>query len=217
MILQTRNLTLTRPKAAPLHFADFGVTRSDSILLLGPSGCGKTTLLLMLAGLLPPTAGTIQIEGKDFYAMPPQKRDRVRGLNFGFIFQTLHLLLSLSVRQNILLAPKMADVSFDEKRADDLMEALGIGSKSASKPHELSQGERQRVAIARAVFNRPSIIVADEPTSALDDKNTAITMDLIQSQAKENGAALIVATHDHRITDRFKSIIHLPEIMVKAA
>ncbi len=217
MILQTRNLSLQRGGAPRLSFPDMTLYKGQALLLLGPSGSGKTTLLSLLAGLLPPSTGTVFLKDKNLYTLSSQNRDHTRGQNFGFIFQTLHLLPSLTVRKNILLASQMADKEVDQARADQLISSLGLSGKAEHKPHELSQGERQRVAIARAVFNRPAIILADEPTSALDDVNTAITMDIITSQAQETGAALVVATHDHRIKNRFQSIVTLDTQMTKAA
>lgn len=209
MILETRQLVLERSAPTRLFFEDLSVDKGESVLLLGPSGCGKTTLLSILAGLLKPTAGQVLLNGSNLYEMSSRMRDHQRGQNFGFIFQTLHLLPALTVQQNILLAAKMAGTSEGDERVDYLLQSLGLRDKAARKPHELSQGERQRVAIARAVLNRPKILIADEPTSALDDNNAMITIDLIRNQARETGCALLLATHDNRITQGFDKTIHL--------
>ncbi|MEC7029804.1 MAG: ATP-binding cassette domain-containing protein, partial [Pseudomonadota bacterium] len=145
------------------------------------------------------------------------KRDQVRGQNFGFVFQTLHLLPSLTLRQNIALAADMAKTSPEDRRLDTLIQSLGLTDKAHRKPDALSQGEQQRAAIARAALLRPKIIMADEPTSALDDENAQKVMDLLEAQAKDTGAALLIATHDNRITNRFKNIITLTDQTKEAA
>jgi putative ABC transport system ATP-binding protein len=178
--------------------------------LLGASGSGKTTLLSLLAGLLKPEAGgSVIVEGKNLYALSTRERDALRGRIFGFVFQSLHLLPSLTLRQNIALAADMAGLKTDETRLDALLATLGLSDKAHRKPDALSQGEQQRGAIARAVLNKPKIILADEPTSALDNANAQIVMALLETQARESGAALVVATHDHRIADRFQTIVRL--------
>ncbi|HIF26062.1 MAG TPA: ABC transporter ATP-binding protein [Micavibrio sp.] len=211
MFLKSTNIGVHRKGSASLSFPDLSVDTGDSVLLLGPSGSGKTTLLSALAGLLKPSEGSVQIEGNDFYALSSAKRDQIRGQNFGFVFQTLHLLPSLTLRQNIALAADMAKASPDEGRLDKLIKDLGLTDKAHRKPDALSQGEQQRAAIARAVLLRPKVIMADEPTSALDDENAQKVMDLLEAQAKDTGAALLIATHDNRITNRFKNIITLTD------
>lgn len=208
MLIESTKVVIERTGTPALYFADCAVHKGDRVLLLGPSGSGKTTLLSVLAGLLKPGSGRVLLEGRDLYAMPAKDRYRLRGQVFGFVFQTLHLLPSLTLRQNIALAGDLTGRA-DHARLDHLLDTLGLADKAHRKPERLSQGEQQRAAIARAVLNRPAIIVADEPTSALDDANARAVMDLLTKQADETGAALLVATHDHRITNRFQTVIHL--------
>lgn len=207
-MLDGKNLSLQRKKLC-LSFPNIHVGRNDRLLLLGPSGSGKTTLLSILAGLLPPSSGTVIFENQDFYKMPPRERDRMRGRQLGFVFQTLHLIPSLTLRQNITLAADMAKILPDSDRLENLLHSLGLTEKGHQKPEALSQGEQQRSAIARAVFNRPEILIADEPTSALDDENAQKVMELLTAQAAENGASLLVATHDARITKYFDKTVRL--------
>jgi ABC-type lipoprotein export system ATPase subunit len=141
----------------------------------------------------------------------------MRGEHFGFVFQTLHLLPSLTLRQNIALTADMAETKAEEGRLDYLLQTLGLADKAHRKPEALSQGEQQRAAIARAVLLKPQIIVADEPTSALDDANAQNVMTLLEQQAKDTGAALLIATHDNRIISRFKNIIRLENALKEAA
>lgn len=213
MLLKTEGLSIER--GTPLRsivFPDVSLDDGDGMLLLGPSGCGKTTFLSIAAGLLHPAAGTVHWDGEDIYAHSAAKRDGLRGRDFGFVFQSLHLIPSLTVRQNILLAGQFAGKEKEgAQRADFLLSRLAIADKADVCPDRLSQGEQQRAAIARAVFNRPKILIADEPTSALDDNNAKAVAELLTGQAEENGAALIVATHDSRIAPYFKNVVTLDE------
>ncbi len=215
--IESKGVGVTRYGAQPLQFADLSVRNNDSVLLLGPSGSGKTTLLSVLAGLLHPSAGQVLVDGKDIYALPARSRDHLRGQHFGFVFQTLHLLPSLTLTQNIALAADMLDIKAEAGRIEHLLDTLGLADKAHRKPAALSQGEQQRAAIARAVLNRPSIIIADEPTSALDDANAQAVMELLEHQAQDTGAALLIATHDNRIIDRFDNVIRLNNQWKEAA
>lgn len=215
-LIQTTDLTLSHGKAVTINFPALSLRPSESLLLLGPSGSGKTSLLSSLAGLLRPTSGQVLIKGQDFYSLPPRERDLFRGKHFGFVFQTLHLLPFLSVEKNIILSAEMAGLDVNKERLESLLKSLGLSDKADRKPHELSQGEQQRAALARAVFHAPPILIADEPTSALDDENAAIVMSLLESQCRESGTALIVATHDNRIKDRFSNILTLTQKQVAA-
>ncbi len=217
MLLETKNIVIRREADLSLSFPDMMMSRGQSILLLGASGCGKTTFLSILAGLLKPDQGQVVIDGQDFYALSSVARDHVRGQRFGFVFQTLHLLPSLTLSQNIQLAADMAGVKPEDGRLVHLLKTLGLADKAHRKPGALSQGEQQRAAIARAVLLKPDIIMADEPTSALDDVNAKAVMDLLEAQAKDTGAALLIATHDGRIIDRFQTVINLENKMEAAA
>lgn len=217
MLLDAKGLILKRGDCLILDDHAVTIKPSSRTLLLGPSGCGKTTLLSVLAGLLKPDAGSVILEGQNLYALSPRARDHLRGRTFGFVFQTLHLLPSLTLQQNVVLAADMADLPQDKARLESILKRLGLSDKANRKPDALSQGESQRVAIARAILNRPKIIVADEPTSALDDLNATAVIDLLIQEASESGAALLIATHDSRIINRFDTIIRLDNPMRKVA
>ena len=206
-MLKISDLTLSYDGKRTLHFRGINLAAGGQCVLIGPSGSGKTSLLSMMAGLLEPDSGTVTVDGLDMFALSPRRRDRLRGRLFGFVFQTLHLLPSLTLRQNVALASVMAGLPVDDKHLDDLLARLGLADKADRKPDALSQGEAQRGAIARAVLNHPKIILADEPTSALDDANAHAVMDVLLKQAHDTGAALVVATHDHRIVSYFRNVV----------
>jgi putative ABC transport system ATP-binding protein len=168
-------------------------------LLLGPSGSGKTTLINLIAGLLTPRSGSIEIRGEAIDRLAPARRDDVRRRHVGIIFQTLRLVGALDVRRNLLLAQKLAGAAPDPQAVHALLERVGIGHRAGAKPRELSQGEAQRAAIARALIGKPALLIADEPTSALDDANAARIARLLLDAAEANGSTLLIATHDARL------------------
>lgn len=174
-------------------------------LVIGPSGSGKTTLLHVLAGILRPTAGSVSIAGQDVLALKPAALDRFRGQHIGIVLQRLHLVPSLTVLRNLLLAQYLAGVQQDGARVRDVLESLDVAGKAEAYPHELSFGQAQRVAVARAVVNRPKLLLADEPTSNLDDERCAQAYALLESQARACGATLVIATHDQRIKARMRN------------
>jgi putative ABC transport system ATP-binding protein len=190
-------------------FPDLTIARGDSFLLLGKSGSGKTTLLHLLGGLLRPLTGKIEIENVDIASLSETELDRMRGRQIGFVFQRNHLISALTVKNNLLMAPFLAGEKQHEERVDLVLDELGLREKKNAMIFELSQGQAQRVAIARAIINKPSLILADEPTSALDDKHCDQVIELLNKVAMENNAALIVATHDHRLKSRLKNQIIL--------
>jgi ABC-type lipoprotein export system ATPase subunit len=175
-----------------LRLERFEAAQGEKWLVLGPSGSGKSTLLHILAGLLRPTSGTVKV------ARP-----------IGIVPQKLHLISSLSVEDNLLLAQYMAGAKQEPARAAQVLAGVGLGDRAGAHPHQLSHGQAQRVAVARAVMNRPKLLIADEPTSNLDDAHCAAALDLLEAQAAECGATLIVATHDARAKARFEHRLEL--------
>jgi ABC-type lipoprotein export system ATPase subunit len=192
-----------------LSLDSWRVGAGEHWLVLGASGSGKTTLLAIIAGLLRPSAGRVEISGQDLGALSGPALDRFRGRHIGFVPQKLHLIANLTVEANLALAQYMAGVTQDSSRLRAALATLGLAERARSKPAELSHGEAQRVAVARAVINRPQLILADEPTSNLDDVHCAQAIDLLESQARSCGAALVVATHDQRVRARFDRRIDL--------
>ena len=182
-----------------LNIDHFALAQSESIAVLGPSGCGKTTFMHLLTGLLRPNSGSIRINGTEITTLSESLIDRLRGQHIGIVFQRLHLVPSITVIENLLLAQRLARKSADRPYAITLLEQLDIVDLINKKPGQLSQGQAQRVAIARAVVHRPQLLVADEPTSALDDQNAKEALTLLTSLTASTGAALMVVTHDERV------------------
>lgn len=185
-----------------LHVDAWSAAQGEHWLLLGPSGSGKTTLLHALAGILRPAAGRVVVAGRDLAAVRPAELDRFRGLHIGIVLQRLHLIASLTVLDNLLLAQYLAGAPQDRQRAGEVLASLDLAAKAEARPHELSFGQAQRVAIARAVVNRPQLLLADEPTSNLDDTRCMQALELLQVQARACNATLVIATHDQRIKAR---------------
>lgn len=185
-----------------LEIADWTVAAGGQWLVLGPSGSGKSTLLHILAGILRPTAGRIEVAGQDLAGLGSAALDRFRGRHIGIVLQKLHLIGSLTVQQNVLLAQYLAGLPQDAARVHAVLTGLGVADKVHARPAELSQGQAQRVAIARAVVNRPQLLLADEPTANLDDTHAAEAIDLLAGQAQACGATLLIATHDQRVKAR---------------
>ena len=185
-----------------LNVPEWQAQQGAQWLMLGPSGSGKTTLLHVLAGILRPALGQVTVAGQDLNALTPSAMDRFRGKNIGIVLQRLHLISSLTVMKNLLLAQYMAGETQDAARVRDVLASLDMTDKADARPHELSHGQAQRVAVARAVVNKPKLLLADEPTSNLDDERCVQVLDLLLDQAKACGATLVIATHDQRIKSR---------------
>jgi ABC-type lipoprotein export system ATPase subunit len=192
-----------------LRLDDWSVAQGEPWLILGPSGSGKTTLLHILAGILTPSEGSVAIAGQDLDQLPASELDRFRGRHIGIVFQRLHLISSLTVLGNLLLAQYLAGATQDLQGAHVLLASLGLADKAYSRPHALSFGQSQRAAVARAVVNKPLLILADEPTSNLDDATAVAALDVLLAQARSCNATLVIATHDRRIRERFEHQITL--------
>jgi len=198
-MIKIASLAHIYPKGQRINFPDWEIETAEQWLLLGASGSGKSTLLNHMAGLLRPTEGSVEINGTDLYSLSARKLDGFRGKNIGIVFQRPHLVRSLRVIENLDLAASMAGNQIDRNRNMQLLDNMGLSGKEMAYPDELSQGQMQRVSVARALVNKPDLLIADEPTSSLDDISTQKVIELLTSQAKDNGATLIIATHDTRV------------------
>jgi lipoprotein-releasing system ATP-binding protein len=190
----------------PLRILDdvsLSLAPGQSAAIVGPSGSGKTTLLQILGTLDSPDQGTVQINDTDPFSLDEKRRAAFRNQTIGFVFQDHHLLPQLSVIENVLIPALAVRTANDDdvKRAETLIEAVGLGERTTHLPGELSGGERERVAIARALLMRPTLILADEPTGNLDARTaTGITELLLRLQADEN-AVLITVTHSQALAE----------------
>jgi putative ABC transport system ATP-binding protein len=182
-------------------------------VLMGPSGSGKTTLLSILGCMLAPTGGTLHICGTSTSGARPEELANIRRQHIGFVFQSYHLFSTLTVAENVRLA---LDVRGEHgpkamEKTEEMLASVGLASKMASFPRQLSGGEQQRVAIARALVAEPSAILADEPTAALDAVNGQATMAILSTIAKERGRAVLVVTHDPRLFGFADRIVHIED------
>lgn len=184
------------------------IAAGEFVVIMGKSGSGKSTLLSLLAGLDYPDAGEVWLAGHQLTDMDEEALALLRQRDMGFVFQSFHLLPTLSVAENIAFPLDIARHS-DPKRVDELIEAVGLAHRKSSLPHQLSGGEQQRCAIARALVAGPKIIFADEPTGNLDERNADAVMQLLlQLRSKEN-TALVVVTHDASLSQQADHIIHI--------
>lgn len=208
-MLATQDLKFEYLDGPSFRFPDMACGKGEHLLIIGESGKGKTTLLHLLAGMLRPRAGKVVIDDKDTTALGDADLDKFRGDKLGIVFQTAHFIQSLSVEDNLIMPQYLTGRTISREHARKVLSRLNLADKALVKPSSLSVGEQQRVAIARAVINNPSVILADEPTSALDDKNAHEVIRLLEEQARETGASLVIVTHDKRLKDRFSNTIEL--------
>jgi putative ABC transport system ATP-binding protein len=176
------------------------VARGESVAIVGPSGCGKSTLLYLLGGLERPSGGSVRLEGSSLERMPEARLARLRRTDLGFVFQAFHLVDELTALENVELPALLAGASprAARRRAQELLEQVGMEDRAAHLPSALSGGQRQRVAIARALANEPLLLLADEPTGNLDSAATTEVLRLFE-QLHADGQTLVVVTHDSRV------------------
>ena len=209
-MFQIRDLRHAYNGTDVLQIRDWLAEQGEHWLVVGPSGSGKTTLLHILAGILKPSFGDVLVAGERLTRMKPRALDHFRGRHIGIVLQQLHLVDSLTVRENVRIAQYFSRLARDEARVSEVLAEVGLTGKADAYPHELSFGQQQRVAVARAVVNRPTLLLADEPTSNLDDERCMQTLELLEAQAGTCHATLLIATHDQRIRSRFRSQYTLP-------
>ncbi|MFY0599683.1 MAG: ATP-binding cassette domain-containing protein [Cyclobacteriaceae bacterium] len=204
-MIRTSNLSYSFNEQASLVYQDWNVENAQHGLILGASGSGKTTLLHLLSGLLKIETGSVKLGGVELKDLSTSEIDHFRGENIGLVFQKPHLISALSVRENISLAVFLGRKKDQSERIDELLISLGLQELSKRKIHEISQGQAQRVSIARALVNKPKVIFGDEPTASLDDESCEKVITLLQQQAENYGATLVLATHDHRVKSHFSN------------
>ena len=192
---------------------DIEIYEKDFTVIMGASGSGKSTLLYALSGMDRATSGQIIYNGQDIVKMPENKLAQLRHSDFGFIFQQMHLVSNLSLFENITVPGYLnKSVSTDDinKRAEELLQKMGIAEIKTQLPSQCSGGEQQRCAIARAVINNPTLLFADEPTGALNRKNTTEVLNLL-TDLNRNGQSVLMVTHDSRAALRASRIIYIAD------
>lgn len=189
----------------------FALKEKEQVALCGQSGSGKTTLLHLIAGILKPDSGSIKLAGKEVSTLSEPERDRLRAMKIGYIFQTFNLLPAFTCLENVLLGMSFGP-GVDRGVAEALLRRVGLGDKLKHYPRQLSTGQQQRVAVARALANRPELVLADEPTGNLDSTNARDALKLIRETCRENGAALLLVSHDREVLAEFDSILELSKI-----
>jgi putative ABC transport system ATP-binding protein len=209
MLLTARDLDFRHATGGGCGPLSFTLDAGEALLVLGPSGSGKTTLVNLVAGLIRPQGGTLELAGEPLHALSGAAADALRRRTTAIIFQSLRLVSALSVRDNLALARRLAGRPPDVALAHDLLSRLGIAGRGEARPRDLSQGEAQRAAIARALVAEPRLLIADEPTSALDDSSAGATATLLLEAAQAQGAALMIVTHDARLAAHFGRALRL--------
>jgi putative ABC transport system ATP-binding protein len=182
-----------------LHSLDLQIPSGQFVSVVGPSGSGKSTLLGLIAGLDAPTSGSIKLNGQDITRMSEDDLAELRGKLIGIIFQSFHLIPSLTAYENILVPMEIMGLSRARDRAQLLLDEVGLHERGHHYPSQLSGGEQQRVAIARAFANDPQILLADEPTGNLDSKNGGHIFELLLKLNRNRGTTLLLVTHDHQL------------------
>ncbi|MBB5213641.1 ABC transporter ATP-binding protein [Parapusillimonas granuli] len=186
-----------------LHGLDLEIGRHDFAALVGPSGSGKSTLLNMIGLLDQPTAGELYLLGRPTRDMDDADRTALRGVSIGFVFQFHHLIQAFDALENVLMPVMVAKgrpAAADRERARALLAEVGLADYAHKKPGELSGGQQQRVAIARALITRPALLLADEPTGNLDTRTAASVFELFRKFNREYGCAVLLVTHDPRLS-----------------
>ena len=203
-----------------INIPEFSLAENFQLAVSGKSGSGKSTFLNLIAGIIAKDSGEIIFNEKNISDLSESKRDTFRSQNIGYVFQTFNLLQGFSAIENVMLGmmfAKKGDKTSDRKKAEALLNKVGLAKKLNNKPSELSVGEQQRVAIARAVANSPKLILADETTANLDAKNRELAIDLIKNICEENKISLLLVSHETDIINKFENKINFEDINKAAA
>lgn len=198
-----------------LHDVSFTLGAGEMVALVGPSGCGKSTTLNLVAGVDRPDEGQVIVCGTDLAAAGEAALVRARRHCIGIVFQAFHLMPHLTVAENVAL-PLALDGRRDPARVDDLIRRVGLEHRRSHFPAELSGGEQQRTAVARALVHRPAVVLADEPSGSLDSASGAAVLQLMDELRREEGSALLLATHDESLATLADRVIRLRDGVVEA-
>jgi putative ABC transport system ATP-binding protein len=215
-MLQVQGLSKSFGATPVFHDVSFSVGPGEFVALLGESGVGKSTLLNCIAGLEPPDAGTLRLDGQDLRGLDEAARARLRRARLGFVFQAFHVLPHLNVAENVSL-PLLLLGRPDEARVAALLDAVGLGGLGTRMPAQLSGGQLQRVAIARALVHAPALILADEPTGNLDPATAERVLGVLLAQVRGHGAACLLVTHSAAAAGHADRVLRLAADGVRPA
>ena len=198
-----------------LKGVDIIIDAGEVVAIVGPSGAGKSTLLHILGGLDAPKEGQVIFNGQNLYGLSDIKRAQTRNTDMGFVFQSYHLLPELTALENVILPAMIKENSRKTSTIEfaglKLLEQLGLSSRSAHRPNQLSGGEQQRVAIARALMNGPKAVFCDEPTGNLDSVSGQVVMDTLLGLNRTHGVTVVIVTHDEKIAARTQRVISMKD------
>ena len=204
--LAVSNVSLTLPSAAGpveiLKNLSFSVAARERVAITGPSGSGKSSLIAVAAGLEQPTTGRVELLGQDLGRLSEDGRARLRRGKVSLVFQSFHLLPNMTALENVAAPLEIAGIADADATARGWLDRVGLSARLRHYPHQLSGGEQQRVALARALAPRPALLFADEPTGNLDAANAAKVADLLFGLVAEEGAAMVLVTHDPALAER---------------
>ncbi|MCC2641210.1 MAG: ybbA [Nitrospira sp.] len=199
-----------------LHDISLDIPAKQTVAIVGPSGSGKSTLLGLIAGLDRPTSGSIRLNDVEITGLRERDMARLRLANVGYIFQSFHLIPTLTALENVSVPLELAGDSQARQRGHELLHAVGLGHRVSHYPVQLSGGEQQRVAVARAFACRPPILLADEPTGNLDSATGQQVIELILALHRDVGTTLVLVTHDHNLAASMERLITLRDGMVES-
>jgi putative ABC transport system ATP-binding protein len=207
------NLTLASRagQVAILRDLSLSIAGGESVAVVGPSGSGKTSLLMVIAGLERATAGRVKVAGHDFSAMSEDALALARGASIGIVFQSFHLVPTMTAQENVALPLQFRGEADAFERATELLGEVGLTHRLTHFPAQLSGGEQQRVALARALVTRPRLLLADEPTGNLDGKTGRQIIDLLFSLQARRDATLVLITHDEHLAERCRRVIRMAD------
>lgn len=204
--------------ASELHVLkgiDLEIKEGEAFAIVGPSGAGKSTLLHLLGGLDSPTEGEVFVDGVNIYSISERERAKLRNKKIGFVFQFYHLLPEFDALENValplLIRSKNGNLRDSQKKAIDILTAVGLVERLHHRPNQLSGGEQQRVAIARALINDPEILLCDEPTGNLDSETGKHILDLLWDLNRKRKMTMIIVTHESEIAERAKKVLHIKD------
>ena len=213
VLLEARDLVRTYAvggrRLTVIDGVSLDVGRGEFLVVTGPSGSGKTTLLTLLSGLDRPDAGTVALEGRELTALSEEQLAPLRNASIGFVFQSYHLIPSLSALENVMFPAELRGDARARDKAEALLAKAGVAGREANFPHQLSGGEKQRVAICRALVNEPAIVFADEPTGNLDSASGSAVLELMLALQRERDTALVMVTHSAEIAARADRVVTL--------